>query len=223
MPETTSGELGAASVVYPAHTDLKASRSVLERWRHDPRISKLKWKDLILLKPWQVVYEVMISSPWLVIELWLLHEGSFALASLASFFFFLTALRQVHAAFHYTLGIPRRWTNCFLFLYSGLMLGSLHAVRMNHLRHHRHCLDPVRDLEGSCARMTAWKAIVYGPRFQLRLHREAFKLGSTQVRRLMAAELALNCLVVMLAVAFLVLHSSPVPLMHVGLMVLANA
>src|SRR5262245_21417334 len=161
-------------MVRTARTGSKhAVNSVLERWRHDPRISNLQWKDLILLKPWQVAYEVLISLPWLAIEFWLLYEGSLALASLASFFFFLTALRQVHGAFHFTLGIRRRWSNSFLVLYSGLMLGSLHAVRINHLRHHRQCLDPVHDIEGSCARMTAWKAIVYGPCFPLRLHREA--------------------------------------------------
>jgi fatty acid desaturase len=210
-------------LVRPARVDSNHTvNGVLERWRHDPRLSKLQWKDLVLLKPWQVAYEVLISLPWLVMEFWLLHRGSLVLASLASFFFFLTALRQVHGAFHFTLGIPRRWSNWFLVLYSGLMLGSLHAVRINHLCHHRHCLDPVLDIEGSCARMTAWTAIAYGPCFPFRLHREAFKLGSTQERQLIAAELALNCVVVMLAVALLVLQSSPVLLMHVGLMALAQ-
>ncbi len=218
MPETT-----AAAPMVPGRTDaIKASSGLLERWRHDPRVSKLKWKDLVSLNPWQVAYEVTISLPWLVLEFWLLHKGSLALATLAAFFFFLTALRQVHAAFHYTLGISRHWTNWFLVLFSGLMLGSLHAVRVNHLRHHRHCLDPVLDIEGSCARMTAWRAILHGPSFPILLHREALKVGSTRDRRLIAVELALNCVVTMLGLALLVLQSNPVLLIHVGLMALAQ-
>ena len=29
-----------------------------------------------------------------------------------------------------------------MFALSVLMLGSMHAVQINHLRHHRHCMQP---------------------------------------------------------------------------------
>ncbi len=182
----------------------------------------MAWKDLVALKPWQVAYEVLISIPWLGMELWFLYMEWWAPALLASFFFFLTALRSVHAAFHFTLGIPRWWTKLFLILFSGLMLGSLHAVGFNHLRHHRHCLDPALDVEGSCARMSAWKAILYGPQFQLRLHRAAFKSGSASEHQVMITELALNLLMAALAIALLTAYSSYVLLLHIGLMAMAQ-
>jgi len=39
----------------------------------------------------------------------------------------------VHGAFHYTLGLPRRATDCVMFAFSLAMLGSMHAVQWNHL------------------------------------------------------------------------------------------
>ena len=59
----------------------------------------------------------------------------------SSFFFFLTGLRQTHNAYHYAVGIPRVACEWLMFVLSVLMLGSMHAVQINHL-HHRRKPDP---------------------------------------------------------------------------------
>jgi hypothetical protein len=43
----------------------------------------------------------------------------------------------VHNAFHGALGLSRRVTSAVLWVMSLVMLGSMNAVRFNHLRHHR--------------------------------------------------------------------------------------
>jgi len=101
----------------------------------------------------------------------------------------------VHGAFHYTLGLPRRATDCVMFAFSLAMLGSMHAVQWNHLRHHRHCLAE-DDIEAMGARRSAWGALLLGPRFPIRLHRAALAGARPGQRRWIAAELAGNLAVV---------------------------
>jgi fatty acid desaturase len=85
-----------------------------------------------------------------------------------------------------------------MFGFSLAMLGSMHAVQWNHLRHHRHCLAE-DDIEAMGARRSAWGALLLGPRFPIRLHRAALAGAHVAKRRWMAAELGGN-----LAVAVLV-------------------
>ena len=73
----------------------------------------------------------------------------------ASFMLFLTGLRQVHNAHHYALGLSRRATEWFLFAMSVVMLGAMHAVQFNHLRHHKLCMaegdaEAVKILHSLC-------------------------------------------------------------------------
>jgi fatty acid desaturase len=140
-----------------------------------------------------------LPAPWLVGSLILAECGLYPLALIASFVFFLTGLRVVHGAFHYTLGLPRQATDFVMFVFSLTMLGSMHAVQWNHLRHHRHCLAE-GDIEAMGARCSAWGALLLGPRFPLRLHRAALAGAQGTKRRWMVAELGGN-----LAVAALVL------------------
>ena len=49
------------------------------------------------------------------------------------------------------------------------MMASMHAVKFNHLRHHKYCLGQ-KDVEGQCAKMPAWKAIIFGPIFFFEAH-----------------------------------------------------
>ena len=51
----------------------------------------------------------------------------------------LTGLRQVHNAFHYALGLSQRATEWLMVLLSIAMPGSMHAVKFNHLQHHKFC------------------------------------------------------------------------------------
>jgi fatty acid desaturase len=68
------------------------------------------------------------------------------------------------------------------------MLASMHAVQVNHLHHHRHCLED-EDGEGATARMSWWRAILAGPMFYARLHLSAWRLGTRRKRQWIAAEL----------------------------------
>jgi hypothetical protein len=81
------------------------------------------------LRPLYLAHLGFTHSP-----LWLLG------AMVASFYVFLTALRQVHNAFHYTLGLPRPATEVWMFLNTVLLMGWMHAVQTTHLLHHRRCL-----------------------------------------------------------------------------------
>jgi fatty acid desaturase len=157
----------------------------------DPRIRSVAWRDLLRLRRDEVAYELLLPVPWLTLSLALAHWRLFLPALLASFAFFLTGLRQVHNAFHYALGIPRVAAEAVMFVLSVLMLGSMHAVQFNHMRHHKHCLDD-EDVEGMCARMTAWQALLVGPWFPLRLHGHAATRGGRRIRLWLAAELGAN-------------------------------
>ena len=160
----------------------------------DPRLADVDWKDLLALSRGEVVYEVLLSLPWLAVSLVFAH---FALtwpllwipALGCSFTFFLCGLRQVHNAFHYAVGISPRAHEWLMYVLSVLMLSAMHAVQFNHLRHHRHCMDE-EDIEALSARMPGWKAILIGPYFPYMLHKCALQIGKPAVRRWVLFELA---------------------------------
>jgi hypothetical protein len=106
----------------------------------DRRLRQVPWRDLAVLTRWDPVRELLLPLPWLLGSLFLAGRGLYPLATVLSFGFFLTGLRVVHGAFHYTLGLPRLATDCVMLVFSVAMLGSMHAVQWNHLRHHWHCL-----------------------------------------------------------------------------------
>src|SRR4051794_25163795 len=102
----------------------------------DPRVRSVAWRDLVRLRPHEVVYELLLPLPWLALSLLLAHGRWYVPALLASFVFFLTGLRQVHNAFHYALGVPRAAAEAVMAVLSVAMLGSMHAVQFNHRLHH---------------------------------------------------------------------------------------
>lgn len=157
----------------------------------DPRVRSIPWRDLVRPTPLQVAWELSISLPWLAAALGLAAAGWWPFALGASFFFYLTGLRQVHNAFHHTIGVSRPVDAALLFLHSVLMLGSMHAIKVNHLHHHRHCLDD-DDLEGASARMKPWQALLGGLLIQIRIHAAAWSLARSADRRWIVAELAVN-------------------------------
>ena len=154
-------------------------------------VRAVPWKDLVQLSPSDVVQELSISLPWLIGSWIAASHQQYLVALGCSFMFFLTGLRQVHNAYHYALGVSRAATEWLMFLMSILMLGSMHAVQINHLRHHRHCMED-DDVEAMSARMPGWRAILVGPLFPLRLHRKALELGSPRQRTWILCELAAN-------------------------------
>jgi fatty acid desaturase len=159
----------------------------------DERLRDVEWRDLLRLTRSEVVYETLITTPWLAASLTTWHlaatiHPAFAVLALASaFFFFLTGLRQVHNAYHYALGLSRRSTDLSMFALSVGMMSVMHAIQATHLNHHRHCLDD-RDVEGRAATQTWWRALIGGPAFAVHLHRSGWALASARTRRWIAAE-----------------------------------
>ena len=98
-----------------------------------------------------------------------------------------------------------------------LMLGSMHAIKFNHLRHHRYNLS-TEDIEAKSAHMTWARALLFGPLFPLILHRQALKLGNADYVYWVMAELTGNAVVVGLAIGLAVFEVSSVPMIHVALM-----
>ena len=172
------------------------------RLRNDPRLRNVPWSDLLSLRRHEIAHELTLSLPWLLASLAAAHWRLYPLALLASFMFFLTGRRQVHNAYHYTLGVPRAATEWVMLALSVLMLGSMHAVQVNHLRHHRYCLGE-EDVEAMSARLPAWRALLLGPWFPLRLHHAALQVGSPRQRRWIGVELLANAVWIALVFAFL--------------------
>jgi fatty acid desaturase len=189
----------------------------VSRWQSHEKIRNIEWKDLLFLKQREIVVEILISYPWLLAEIIFLSYGHIFPALLCSFFFFLTGLRQVHGGFHLSLGLNRKYTDWFLFLMSVLMLGAMHAVKFNHLRHHKHCMED-EDIEAKSAKMSAFAAIVFGPIFPFLLHREALLHGSSYYQKWILAELVANIVVIALAVLVLLTTGSAILLWHLALM-----
>jgi fatty acid desaturase len=88
-----------------------------------------------------------------------------------------------------------------MFVQSVLMLGSMHAIQVNHLRHHQYCMAE-EDIEAMSARMPWWRAMLLGPAFPLRLHLNAWAVGSVTQRKWIAAELIANVVWVVLVFVF---------------------
>jgi fatty acid desaturase len=163
----------------------------------DPRLRTIAWKDLLALTRREVASELLLSLPWLVASLVFADSGVVPAALACSFMFFLTGLRQVHNAHHYALGLSKRATEWVMFALSVFMLGSMHAVQVNHLRHHRFCMGP-DDVEAMSAHMPWWKALLTGPGFTVRTHHAALRNGGPVSRRWIRAELVANVVVIVL-------------------------
>lgn len=144
-----------------------------------------------------MVHETLLSLPWLLGSLVFAHWGYYPVALCFSFVFFLTGLRQVHNCFHSAMGISARANDLMMVVLSALMLGSMHAVRYNHLQHHKHCLDE-HDVEGMCARMSAFRSLIFGPLFPLLLHANALQNASARQRVWIWGELLVNTILLVL-------------------------
>lgn len=129
----------------------------------------IKWHDLTRISALRTMTELALPLPWLALS-WVLYASPFwVFGGLASFMFFLCALRLNHEAIHGNLGLPRRGDTLVMFALSVLMTGSNHAVAFCHLQHHRSAMGP-DDHEGACGHMTAWQVLKYGPRFPIDLN-----------------------------------------------------
>jgi fatty acid desaturase len=186
--------------------------------RRSARIEAVAWRDLAGLRPAERARELLLPLPFLLAARAAFGAGVPLVPWLASAYFFLAGLRLVHDAFHGNLAISRRAGHGLLVLLSGLMLGSMHAVRITHLQHHRDCLGP-DDVEGQTARRSAWRAIGAGLAFPFALHRAAWRRARGADRLWIAGELALTVVLVAAALSGVWAQITH----HVALMVIAQA
>lgn len=156
---------------------------------HAEILKKVQWKDLKHLSVKEMLIENNLTIPWFLISITLAWFHYYIWALPFSAFFFLTALRQVHNGFHHSLGTGRFLTWLSLYLNSILMMASIHAVKFNHIRHHKYCLAE-EDYEGKSAGMTWYGAILYGPVHMFLIHKVTWQLGNNKYRRNMLLELA---------------------------------
>ena len=148
----------------------------------------VEWKDLKQLSNKEIAIENSITIPWLFSSWLLAYYELYLLALPFSAFFFLTGLRQVHNGFHNALGTNHLLTWFCLFTNSMLMMASAHAIKFNHLRHHKYCLSE-NDQEGKSAQMTWYGAILYGPLHMFKIHQITWKIGNKKYRQNMLLEL----------------------------------
>ena len=153
----------------------------------DSTVQGVAWRDLVKLSPRQKVHELMICLPWLAGS-WLAYDrGWIVVGGVCSFFFFLTGLRLSHNAQHRALGIGRLGHDLVLFVLSFLMFSSMHAVRVTHLHHHRHCLGE-QDFEARHVHHPWWRVLLCGWLFPFQLHAAAWRLGKPRDRKWIAFE-----------------------------------
>ena len=160
----------------------------------DRRVRSVKWLDLVNPSSRQIVVELLLVTPWLAASLLCAHWAArmhflfYVPALCFTFLFFLTGLRVVHNGYHYALGIPRWATEWVMFILSVLMGWSLHAVQVNHLRHHKYCMGD-GDTEAMSARMRAWQAVLFGPIFPFLLLWHGLRHAKRRQRIWIVAEL----------------------------------
>ena len=164
-------------------------------------VRSVEWQDLRDLSLFQSVRAVLLSAPWLAASLALASNEYFVAALPFSAVFFMAGLRQTHDGFHAKLGLSATWTSAFLVLFSLLMVIPLHAVRWIHLRHHANPLGE-KDVEGMCAEMSWWMAIVAGPHFAIRMVVVALMRSGNGTRIWIIAEITAILALMGLAVTF---------------------
>jgi fatty acid desaturase len=162
------------------------------------------WRDLLSYRLADIILELILPAPWLAGAIWLSASGHYLVALPCTFFLFLTLLRVAHNGYHNALGLPRPATDMVLLLLSALMMLPLHAVKVTHLEHHRHCLG-AQDIEGKAGRKSLVGVILYGPCFPIEILRAAWREGGAHTRRWIVAETGL------IATAWLAVLLMPLP------------
>lgn len=154
----------------------------------DARLSQVRWRDLVALSRVEILRELALPLSALGLALLAGAMHCWPLLVLASAVMFMTGLRVTHGAFHRALGLHGRANDLVMLALSMLLGGSMHAIEVTHLRHHRDCLSE-DDVEGQIAAHGFWRALVESPRYPLAIHRAAWRHGSPRQRRWIAMEL----------------------------------
>lgn len=163
--------------------------------KHQELLHLIEWKDLLHVSFKEKVIEFLLPWPWFVASLYAAHCQLYLLALAFSFMFFLIMGRLSHAAIHHSLGTTKKQNRWVLILCSTFILSSMHAIQINHLRHH-HLFMQDDDIEAMSSKMPWWKALLIGPWYTILLHIKAFQVGNRQERKWMYCELLIILLLV---------------------------
>lgn len=155
---------------------------------HQEILKKVEWKDLKNLTFKEMLIENNLTIPWFIASISLAYFGYYILALPFSAFFFLAGLRQVHNGFHNSLGTNKFLTWFTLYSNSILLMVSIHAVKFNHIRHHKYCLSE-DDYEGKSAKMTWYGAILYGPIHMYLIHKITLQFANINYKKNVILEL----------------------------------
>jgi fatty acid desaturase len=184
----------------------------------DPRVRSVEWRDLVPLTRIEIWKQLLLPVPWVSASIVLAHYRLYIPALALSFIFFLTGLRVVHDAYHYSLSISKRATEWMIYALSFVMLGSMHAVQIAHLHHHKHCMDD-EDVEAASALMPWWKAILVGPIFPFKTHAFAISVAKPIPLRWIRFELLTTVVLVVLAFGVFDYHAFR---FHIGAMLVGQ-
>jgi fatty acid desaturase len=176
--------------------------TMINQWKKTNQLEKVQWADLLSLSKLEIYYELIIWLPWLLLSLFAAAYGFTILALGFSFVFFITGLRLNHNACHSAVGVSKKNNECVLFFLSILMLGSMHAVQVNHIRHHQFFPEP-EDIEAMSAHKPAIIAFLIGPFFPIFLHIKALHVGSLSQKKWIVFELLMNAIWVFIVFAVL--------------------
>ncbi len=178
----------------------------------------LRWKDLLPVSRAMTLHELTLPLPWLAGSLILYASPYFWLGPIASFMFFLCALRLNHEAIHGNLSLNRKGDHVVMHILSALMLGSNSAEAYCHLQHHKHAGSD-DDHEGKCSHMRWYEVLAYGPRFPLDIARGAWRSGGAKWR----ARIKVDAALLLAVVVGVVIAGHPALYMHLGAMIVAQS
>lgn len=158
-------------------------------------VAAVVWQDLRQLSSLQIIYNLILPYPFLLLSWWLASQSLYLLACGASYLFFAAAFRQAHDGYHHSLGVSRNVITGLLLLLSVLLFTSLHSIRASHMEHHR---DPLgdNDVEGNLAKMRWWQALLGGMTYRLDIYRQGLRLSNRSNRRWAWLEFSLIAVVI---------------------------
>jgi beta-carotene hydroxylase len=145
------------------------------------------------------------------------HHWALALGCVV-FLSFITYGSTSHDLVHGNLGLSPRVNDACLTFTELLALRSGHAYRHSHLAHHRH-FPTVEDVEGAPAHWPLWRVLLAAPLYVPSLWVWSFRHDKRE-RAIIALETAL--VVVFLAIALALVHTTPALLVYAALVIMGT-
>ncbi|WP_227428839.1 fatty acid desaturase family protein [Psychrobacter sp. I-STPA6b] len=177
----------------------------------------IEWQDLRQLSRMQVLKNILFPIPFLMLFWFCLAQNWWLMAFVLAFFSFSACFRLTHDCYHRSLGLSKTVTHTLLFILSGMMFCSTHAIHHTHLQHHRETLSD-DDIEGTWARLPWYIALFAGVVFTIKVQWAGFAQSRPSQQRLVIIDLLI--LISLLVVAVITMH--PILLAHIAIMLLGN-